>query len=298
MAESLPWIETNRAYQFFLYLHLMEPHTPYAPLDRHFSAGEFTTTEELGISSLNVADLHSSETIKRKSVNRYDDEIRWIDQQLNRIFQRMDDLDLWDNTLLIITADHGEEFYDHEQVGHGRTMYQASIHVPLILFFPQGEYGGTVVEERVDLLDIAPTLYDYFSIVPDCELDGSSLLPLMSGNPEEYVQAKGDYFGELTWKVARNNDVYTVISGNFKYIETIHKKPELSVDVALFDLSVDPHEQTDVSHEYPQLLRDLANKLANYKAHCDSLYIDQSGAEKIKLGPEQLELLRTLGYIY
>ncbi len=111
----------------------------------------------------------------------YDSEIRWTDSQLSRLFHGMREMDLTDNTLFILIADHGEEFMQHGDWGHAHNLYQQALHIPLILTGP-GIEPGTVISQNVGQYDVLPTVLKYLDIpVPD-HVEGVNILEEFSSD--------------------------------------------------------------------------------------------------------------------
>ena len=306
--EIIPWLKAHHNEQFFLYLHYMEPHYPYYPRRAYYSKRQALTLADLRImrERRGLEAAGSKKMIKPTPEiqhlidvwrNRYQDEIIEADFRLGQLFALMDELNIWENSLVILTSDHGEEFNDHGMAEHGNSMYNEVLHVPLMIFFPDGEHKGARIPHRVHLTDLAPTIYNYLKINPGVKMDGVSLLPLLSGDVEAYQQARGDYFGEvkpirqeLHWE-----KVYAAISDNRKLIKTIFKQGGFQLE--LFNRDSDVGDLVDISGEFPQLTQALAENLEEYINRCDSLGIEPIEYDPESMSKEQLDKLRGLGYI-
>ena len=109
---------------FFLYLHYLDPHNPYKPPP--------------GYKNLLTGKLKVGQYTKQLQsiINRYDAEIKYLDDQLAKLFERLKKDGFWDNSIIIIVADHGEQFEEHGNHGHGYQLYNEELHVPLMIKFP------------------------------------------------------------------------------------------------------------------------------------------------------------------
>ena len=180
---------------FFLYLHYMDPHDEYrvtenseierfaGPYDGHdfIAAGDIDPIADMLFSDGPQFEITDRDI--RHLVDLYDDEIRYFDSQLDGIFTHWESSGLLDRSLVVITSDHGEEFMEHNQVGHCRGVWDTLTRVPLILRSPVIE-GGQRIEAPVQLVDLVPTLLDELDIdAPELVAEGVSLKGVMRGAP-------------------------------------------------------------------------------------------------------------------
>lgn len=170
---------------FFLFLHHWDVHHDFAPPEadgRLFAQGY--PRADLDVSNLphNPA-IHAGMAPEDFAylLGCYDGEIHWVDRQIGKLRAKLEELGLADDTLIVVTADHGEEFLEHGQKGHRNNLHDESLHVPLILAGP-GVRKGVRVPEQVRLFDVMPTILDLAGLppVPDCY--GVSLRPLLEGD--------------------------------------------------------------------------------------------------------------------
>ena len=177
-----------------------------------------------------------------------------IDDKLGEILDKLDELGLAENTLVIFTSDHGEMLGDHGM--HSKSIfYEGGVHVPLLMRFPKKIKAGTVVEEPVSTMDVFPTILDYMLMpVPKC--DGISLRPFIEGNPVEHVV--------VSYSPGGNSPNYMVRVGKLKLMMA-QKADSKNVD-ALYDLEADPLEMRNliVSPTSPKKNRQQALEM---KAH-------------------------------
>lgn len=289
-SNAIAWLEEHGREPFFLYLHYMAPHAPYDPppeFDR-FTTGEdpfdlppgdlkdainFTRTRTL--TQEDVRDL----------VDQYDGEILFSDDQFARLLAKLEELDLRDQTIIALTADHGEEFLEHGMVWHESVhLYEELIHVPLIIDPPGAQVAGRRAAEPVMLIDLGPTLFEMAGLPVPAEMQGRSFAPLL----------RGDVF------VAREVYSETIDWGFKQAIRADARKLILdrdTRDMELYDLVRDPGEGDPALDLPGQEIRALLDSLdAQYARNLQQLDPDALGFE-MGISEVELERLRSLGYI-
>jgi arylsulfatase A-like enzyme len=300
--QAIPWLKNYRNQQFFIYLHYMEPHAPYIPRRKYYSEAFRFTPEANYASPVDYESIPNPERYYRDiivpSIDRYDDEIRNIDFQLGILFEKMDELDLWNNSIVVLTSDHGEEFFEHNSTRHGPKLFEEIIHVPLIIWFPEGEYGGATIEPTVELIDIVPTLFHYLGVGASDFGEGKTLLPMIQGAYDYYSEEDRYHFSDVTWEPgAVLQDAHAVLYDEYKLIRTLKKRPELRIEEDLFNFLEDPGEKIDYSTENGTIFNTLRENLEWHIHNCDSLAVQPLDTEKLRLSREDLERLRALGYV-
>jgi arylsulfatase A-like enzyme len=183
------WIRTIRGDSFFLYIHFMDVHYPYLPPAEYREAFDYArvpgkSDPEIQQPWLEEKGLNTAETAKFAEHMRglYDGELSYTDEWIGFLLRQLEETDGLENTIVIITADHGEEFLEHGGTIHKGKMYEELVRVPLIVRVP-GRPGGTV-NAVVRNFDILPTVLDYCGIEPNnSALDARSLRPLIDGKP-------------------------------------------------------------------------------------------------------------------
>lgn len=159
-ARAQSWIEENQTKQWFVFLHLMDPHIPYKP--------------------------HPEFDFGKRLIDRYDAEIAYLDSELKEFFSWLEEKGFLEKTVIVINADHGEAISKDgtRTLGHGGRVDWAVLRVPLFLYFP-GAPGGKVIKKPVSNLDIVPTLLELFKIPNEMGCKGKSLLGLIKGRREK-----------------------------------------------------------------------------------------------------------------
>jgi len=211
--EAIRWLGANRARRFFAYVHLMSPHRPYdppAPFDR-FVGGNGRAVKNHPGKSFDFMDARADplpDADLADMVARYDGDVLYADTEIGRLLHALDELGLAANTFVLVTADHGEEFYEHEVMDHGNTLYYPSVHVPLIVRYPGQLPEGVRVPEPVSIRDVLATI-GALAGLPRGSIPGQSLarywrtgmagvhdtilseVNFASGLPERYPVSKG-----------------------------------------------------------------------------------------------------------
>jgi hypothetical protein len=179
---ALEWLAEAGDDPFFLVVHYFDPHLTYdppAPFDTLFEEGDgpripagFGSAEEV----FRVRDgrIALDDARRRSLIARYDGELRFMDEQFARLRAGLERRGRWERTLVVVVADHGEEFWDHGGFEHGHTHQRELLRVPLIVRRPGGP-AGVVREARVRQIDIAPTVLDFAGLPPDEGLPGTVL---------------------------------------------------------------------------------------------------------------------------
>jgi len=171
---------------FFLFLHYFDVHNdflPPSPFDQLFGAPYDGWVNGRGITS----DTRYNASMDSRDLSRllalYDGEVAWVDHNLSLLWKGLEKIDpeLLENTLVIITSDHGEEFFDHGKIGHRKNLYESVIRIPLIVYCPGHIARGVTIDEPVRIYDVFPTVSDVLGFeTPDAVL-GESLLALIEG---------------------------------------------------------------------------------------------------------------------
>jgi arylsulfatase A-like enzyme len=250
---------------FFLFLHYWDPHTPYLPPSEYRARFYPSDANPYDINNHSMDEAWSWEPFKwyfhswmpgitdaSYVINLYDGETSYMDHHLQRVFEAL--APVQDDTLVIITADHGEIL--NEQLGyfdhHG--LYEGNIQVPLILYWPGKLPGGRRVPGFVQNLDIAPTLLELAGIPDRDAMEGLSLLPTAMGLREGNYDTI--YLSEATWEVKR-----AIRTAHWKLIDSIEPDRHGRPMQELFDLEADPAEQHNVIDAYPDVRQELEDRL-------------------------------------
>jgi arylsulfatase A-like enzyme len=225
----------------------------------------------------------------------YDGEIRYADSELGKLFGYLRELGEWDNTVVVLTADHGDEFFEHGWKGHRQSLYDEVLLVPLILRYPPALPRGRRVAEQVRLIDIAPTLLELTG-TPGSDVVWGGIQPLYA--PRSLTAALDDE----SPPDASRRPAFTHLSDVFAYrpvvlysLRTDDMKIAIEGDgsgeVELFDLSTDPGEQHNLAGQSNPLEPQLRGTLTRWKS------TEQDTGTRRTATPAEQEELRGLGYI-
>ncbi|MEW6074396.1 MAG: sulfatase, partial [Planctomycetota bacterium] len=287
----LAWLEVNHEQPFFLYVHYIDPHIPYDPPAEY--RRQFASPRS-GFPLFNA---------RKERVGRdlYDGEVRYTDDGIRELVEALYRHGRGEDALLVVTSDHGEEFFEHGVLGHGFSLYQPVIHVPLILHGP-GIVPGTVVGEPVQILDLPATVLDLAGTGVTRLGDGISFAPLLAAPA---AGREGPYFLENEFgqnEGDRRSFVFKgVRSGRWKLVLTEANTYFPPGDprygsLALYDLAADPGEERNLIRDeaHRDLVRSLQERLAAHLA-----FLDETGfrdAEPAAISAEILGNLKALGY--
>jgi arylsulfatase A-like enzyme len=193
LQDALGWIRANKGSPFFLYVHTVDPHVTYDPPDRYLAmydpgpyAGPVQARDTAALLERIKAGQFVPDERDRKRLHAlYCGEVTYHDDALRTFWEALAAEGVAADTLLIVTADHGEEFFEHGKVGHGHSLFQELLHVPLLVRFP-GIPAPRRVPAYVGLTDIAPTVIDLLNLGPSADaqgvvFEGNSLLPHLLG---------------------------------------------------------------------------------------------------------------------
>ncbi|MCP4590475.1 MAG: sulfatase-like hydrolase/transferase [bacterium] len=296
------WAETSPSKPFFVLLHLFDPHMHYEPpaeYARRFAPAASGATKgtydylHKYIRGVNPEAVRIDPEDLRQVNALYDAEIRYTDDQLRRLVEVLERRGLLENTLLIFTSDHGEEFDEHGSMeGHAWTLYDEVLRVPLIVRFPGDAHAGKRVRSIVETVDIGATVMDCLGLEIPAAFEGRSLLPLISGQPEA---ARRRYTFS---QIKQFNRKWAVRSDRYKLIYTeptgdnVFGVP-VTPGYELYDLSKDPGEQDNIFAPDLAAAKQLKAALTAWMQDYDPL----QPVPTPELSAEELERLRSLGYV-
>lgn len=244
---------------FFVFLHFYDPHAPFEP------PGAFAPS---------VKDMKGF----------YKGEIRYVDFVMGKLFDFLRQKGAWDNTLVLVTSDHGEMLKEHGEIGHGFFLYQPSLKVPMILRIP-GIHENKRIQDPVELVDIAPTLLSLTKNHLPNAMQGKTLLPLIEGKAtmEDRYAFSESYFAAIQLGIS---PLRSIQNKKFKLIDA--PRPEL------YDLKKDPTESENLASEKKAIVAELRQKLRQYQINYGNG--DEKKEERI-VSAEEAERFAALGYL-
>lgn len=270
--DALPWIERHKDDRFFTLLHYMDPHDPYFT---HPYDGK-------GIARVENQNPPAEQAAEMKEL--YAGEIQYMDESFGHLVQTLKDNGIYKNTLLILTADHGEEFQEHGGWWHGTTLYNEQIAVPLVTKFPAGTYISGRPSGIARLLDVSPTILAATGAsVPD-EWQGADLAEGIPGARVAF--AEEDHEGNILTAVRK---------GATKLIRAQPDNPRGLPEVELFDIEGDPLETRNLAEERAVEIADLDQAAIAISTGASDEAVE--GAGDVEMDEATRQRLRALGYI-
>ena len=239
----------------------------------------------------------------------YDSSIRGLDVELARLFERLRGAGLDGSTAVVFLSDHGEEFHEHGRMWHGQSTYGEMIRVPLVVRWPGRVPAGRVVDDAVQLIDVMPTLLDWGRLPHPKGMQGQSLAPFFS-MPDRGASNGGDPAAN-GWRqrpaiVEKQpmgqagspsaDEAYAIIEGGWKLIHNKVRPPERP-EFELFDIVRDPLDQVNLAHEHPEIVQRLAKAIAGWHGMAVAARLAPDSETTGNMSPEQLQRLRSLGYV-
>jgi arylsulfatase A-like enzyme len=271
---------------FFGYLHYMEPHHPYSPPPgwrNHFAKLDATLPPHILAGSPDPILASMYKRREKKDWSRevaylsdcYDDEIRYADDALNELIEQLAKIDPDRDTVVILAADHGEDFLEHGDLMHCRTLHDTTLHVPLVMWIPG--VSGRRIATPVQNVDIVPTLLDYLGIDARAEaFEGRSLRGVIEGTAEP-APAWAAHYSQRALVDGSSKLIYDLDTGAAR----------------LFDVAADPGERNELAKAEPERARALERKLLERVAATEGTDRN-TAAQRSK---DVQDRLRAIGYI-
>ena len=266
---------------FFFYIHLMDPHTPYLP-DNLPGKPDVSYPAYIQPQQVLRGEVEFNEENVTRLKSQYLGEIQEMDPHLERLMSQLDHMGLLEDTLVIVTSDHGEEFNDHGGLGHGFTLYEEMLRVPMILWAKNG-ISSRRSEATFHQVDFAPTVLAALGQPLPDSMDGQSRwVSILAESP----QPSGDYLFHLDLDEAKAEAMNQETMKLIRQIE--------SSEVELFDLGSDPLEKVDLASDRSTVER-LEHQLRDLTRKLEETQYESDHAEPTHSVREQLEALGYLG---
>jgi arylsulfatase A-like enzyme len=207
----------------------------------------------------------------------YDAEVRYVDEQIGRLFDTLEKENESEDTVVAFTADHGEAFGEHGRFGHHVYAYDELIRVPLVI--GGGPVTNKQIDEQVQLLDLPPTLLDLVGLDPSARVEGESFASVLTTESNS-IQSRPAMI------ISENGQTFAVRTDRWKYIDRPVEREKL-----LYDLQADPNESINVTTEHPDMIDKFENIIEEYK---NSVTIETASIDRSEQTKERLQ---NLGYI-
>jgi arylsulfatase A-like enzyme len=322
--KALPWLEAHKTWPYFLYLHSVDPHEEYEPAAEYLAmfgdpAGEAEYRRQwqalIDVKTVKVANHCTAEHFEAAGVpidsfvsyglDLYDADIRANDDEISRVVAALEARGDLDDSIVVITADHGEEFMEHGGTSHGFTVWNELIHVPLIVIAPGLIPPGLVIDAPVQSLDIYPTLCELAGLATPEGIQGESLAHLLRGEEHDgrrVFAENHEVTGGEQYFFSQGNTL-TVIEGAWKLIlnlKSSYNRPRPRRE--LYRIDRDFEERTDLAPDMPELADRLEGVVLDWWAHNrarhEGVAVTELSIDQLQhADPATLERLRQLGYI-
>ena len=276
---ALQWLDEDRERDkgFFLFLHYFDAHEPYSPPEPFLSR---FTPEDASRQSLDF------------TIGRYDGGIAYADHQIGIILKGLKKRRLHKNTIVIVIGDHGEGLLQHGYMHHGKQVYEESVRVPFLIQWPAQIPPGQTFSSPVELLDLAPTLYDLLQIdATELSLKGHNLANALRGKeaydaPQRPIYLHRRHYDKGIFENVQG-EMFGLRKGDWKYINAPDEKGQ-----ELYNLREDPDEHNNLVDAHPELTATLQQSLTAWREANTAAPSEQS-----PLSDEDRKALEALGYV-
>jgi len=221
--------------------------------------------------------------------SRYLGNVKYTDQKIGEVLNTLKEINLYDNTLIIFSSDHGEEFWEHGRLDHGQSAYEEVLRVPLIISLPKVLSKGVRVSQLLQLIDITPTIFGLCGINPNSPLQGKSLVQYCF---DQHIPDFQLSFSENTFY---GENIQSVMNNRYKLIYyTISNKYEF------YDMKEDPLEQKNIftieNKKIKLLIKELS-KWSNTNKHLSRTILKDTTLQPPLIDKQTKEALESMGYI-
>ncbi|MFC2171003.1 sulfatase-like hydrolase/transferase [Acidobacteriota bacterium] len=266
--KALDWLERKENPPFFLWIHYFDPHSPYDPPPPYDAVYQGT--------------MGTGEVGRRRAL--YGGEITYTDQNIGTVVKHLKELALYENTIFIITADHGESLGEHEYYyDHTEYLYEQLVRIPLIVRYPPLFPAGEVIQKQAQVIDITPTVLAITGVDAKQMLYGQNLLSLLNGDSEG---TRPNYALLSTYAPEASTDRTAIRTNEWKLIMA------QDGEIELYDLESDPGELQNRWGTGHSAGLDLKQKLQELQDVIPQVTSDEEQA----IDPDRLEKLKSLGY--
>ncbi|MBZ5593136.1 MAG: sulfatase-like hydrolase/transferase [Acidobacteriia bacterium] len=316
-----PWLERHRDEPFFVYAHTTDPHAPYRPpggfeerfanpaetpefnrvyksLGGKVKYGGGIVVTRAGCSQKGV----NPDRFIQQAIDRYDGEILHNDWNLQQLADKLKQLGVLDNTLIVVVSDHGEEFWEHGWTAHGQSLYQELTHGVFVMWNPGLIQRARRISEPVQLIDVMPTVLDLLGLkIPDL-LQGQSLAAFVKG---ETFRRRGPV---MTSRYAHPDskpggipenriDTVALLDATWKLVYRANGKEVGLNKVELYDRRNDRGETKNIAASHPQEVDRMIMEIGKWTEAEKQIKSTLSRGPKATMDAKTLEQLRSLGYI-
>jgi len=253
---ALPWLDRNGAGPTFTLVHYMDPHDPYFEMPYN------------GVAVARVDTPNPDPSQRDRMAMLYASNVEYLDRFIGNLIEALKTANRYNDTVIALVSDHGEEFYEHKGWWHGATLYDEESRVPLIVKLAKNAKAGTRVKQHAQLLDVAPTLTAAAQVAVPAAWQGRDLFSATP--PPEALFQEEDHEG---------NVLHSIRTARWKMIVANQGNPRGLPEIELFDIAADPRETKNIAPQHPDVVSKLSGDLVALKAHAASRAVSgQSGA--------------------
>ncbi len=275
---AFDWLDRHAASRFFLFLHFMDPHDPY--FEHPYN----------GVGIARAASQEPSAELAKPMHDLYVGEIAYLDANFGKLIAKLEAMGAYDDTVIALVADHGEEFYEHGGFWHGLTLYDEQIHVPLLVKWRKSAPAAPpdARGEPARLIDVGPTLLAQAGAAVPPAMQGIDLtkLPAARAPADQLVFSEENHEG---------NVLRSVRTKRWKWIEANAKNPRGLAERELFDVDADAGETRNLAESEPGTAEELARQASELEAAAKAHKVGEAKAATIS--KEECEQLKQLGYV-
>lgn len=283
--KAISWLSKNPS--SFIWLHYMDVHGPYIPPRKHrdkFCSERISFYQQAKA----LSKRETPESVTRREVDilidLYDASVYYVDECIGTLISQLKAMKIYENCLIIIAADHGEEFTEHTSFSHGCKLYDELLHIPLIIKLPDS-MSHQEVKGLCSLIDLAPTILDILKIPRDISFDGTSLLSMVerksAGRPW-VIGACGNSDEE-----GKKKKLFSLRTEKWKYIFKEGMSDEL------YNLQTDPKEKENLAKTCHEIREKLKSKLIQLSS---KVYYDLPSTPSVLMDKKMKMRLKALGY--
>jgi arylsulfatase A-like enzyme len=318
----IPWLERHRDEPFFLYAHATDPHAPYRPpapydakwanpaenqdFDRHYM--KLRNEREYGGGTVISREMCSRAGIDpdrfiQQALDRYDGEILHNDHSFEVLVDKMKQLGILDNTIVIVVSDHGEEFWDHGWTAHGHSLYQELAHTVFLMWNPRLLPQPRRVSEPVQLVDVMPTILDLLGMKIPQMVEGQSLVPLGRGKPFQrrtpVMTSRFAHPGAQPDGPIKENrtDTFALVETKWKLIYRDKSRATGLNRAELYDRVTDRTEKDNVAAAHPREVEQFMAEVGKWIDAQNKIRVVLGHGASSQLDQQTIQQLRSLGYL-
>ncbi|MFN2427151.1 MAG: sulfatase, partial [Candidatus Binatia bacterium] len=268
---ALPWLDRNGQGPFFTLIHYMDPHDPYFEIPYN------------GVAVARVDTPNPDPSQRDRMAKLYASNIEYLDGFLGNLIEALKSSGEYDNTVIALVSDHGEEFYEHKGWWHGTTLYDEESRVPFIVKLAQNAKAGSRVKSPAQLLDLAPTLVAAAQVEAPEAWQGRDLFS--DAEAPQAIFQEEDHEG---------NQLFSIRTNRWKMIVANKNNPRGLPELELFDVTTDPGETKNLAEANPDVVKQLSDELVALRALAASRAV--TGASGV-IDEATRQKLESLGYV-